>query len=117
MDLIDIVLARGGDSGGGGGGDSIFFDLTFDEEAGHYDKTWQEAADAIAGNKIVRAMLVLHREDNPSVVTVASAFLYVTADTFGTGDPAYALWRIGTEYGDPSLIADTADGYLRDYEP
>ena len=53
MDLIDIVLARGGDSGGGGstGGGVLSIGLTMDAQAGAItmDKTWQEIYDHITG--------------------------------------------------------------------
>ena len=61
MDLIDIVLARGGDSGGGGGsagGGVLTINLLWDDSTQSYvmDKTARELLTAAAGGNILITM-------------------------------------------------------------
>ena len=61
MDLIDIVLARGGDSGGGGGGGSDVFVVTYTWDGTgttlSCDKTFAEIDAAKTAGKLLVATL------------------------------------------------------------
>ena len=106
MDLIDIVLARGGNSGGGSGVVAI----TVDPETSLFNKTWREIAEAAqAGKSVVLVDNVMAPDDaQPGDYVVNTYPLYAVYRDENSG--AYGV-EFDSTGGAIQFYADSPDDY------